>query len=410
MDIAAIILHTFLFISLYIEVFFLVTFFEHKTLRQTTALPSGKALPRVSIIVPCYNEERTLAATVESILGLSYPKEKLSVVIVNDGSTDNTFTVARSFENNAQVQVLTKENGGKHTALNLGIQYTNADIIGCLDADSFVSPEALRRIVSVFEENDVYAVTPSIKVHNPKGIIPLMQKVEYEVGVFIRHIFGLLDAQYVTPGPFSLYRKEVFEELGGFREAFQTEDLEMALRIQESGKRIKNISNAYVFTVVPQTVYGLYRQRLRWVSGFLNNALRNYRHLIFNAKYGNLGMFSLPGAIFGVLMALYGITYMFITATQFIVDHISQIGIVGISGTFAHMNWFFVNTGSATLLALILLGATVLLVIIGKSLSSESLNFSSDLMYFIFIYGLIAPFWLAKAVYQTAFPNNLTWK
>jgi len=165
-------LYTLLFSALYAQVFLLVTFFEmratrahsaREALRLTSARLSmaGESSstvlePRVAIIVPCWNEERTLARTVDSLLALEYPRDKLSVVIVDDGSTDGTSAVAERYRRNPQVALLSKENGGKYTALNLGIEHVgaSADLVGCLDADSFVAPSALREIVRVFTDLD----------------------------------------------------------------------------------------------------------------------------------------------------------------------------------------------------------------------------------------------------------------
>jgi cellulose synthase/poly-beta-1,6-N-acetylglucosamine synthase-like glycosyltransferase len=166
---------------------------------------TGK-LPTVSIIVPVWNEEKTVLKTIFSLLKLDYPKDKLSVFIVDDGSTDNTWKVVQRFVRNKQVKLLRKENGGKHTALNYALEFIDTDLVGCLDADSFVHPQALKRIVARFlKEKDVMAVTPSVKIFNPKGILGMVQKSEYMFGIFLRRVFAQLDAIYITPGPFSIF-------------------------------------------------------------------------------------------------------------------------------------------------------------------------------------------------------------
>src|SRR3989338_6455267 len=157
-----------LFIALYFEVFLLVTFLEKRGKKSVVNLSKSDSinLLRTSIVIPCFNEARTLASTIESVLALNYPRELLEVIVVDDGSTDRTLAIAKEFESKG-VRVFHKENGGKHTALNLALAQTNAELIGCLDADSTVAPDALTRIVSAFGNLDISAVTPGIHVRKP---------------------------------------------------------------------------------------------------------------------------------------------------------------------------------------------------------------------------------------------------
>src|SRR3989344_283358 len=231
------ILYFSLFVSLFFEIFLLITYLEVKDEVKFEKEHLGKDIknfPSVSIIVPCYNEEKTLAGTVDSLLALDYPKGKLSIILVDDGSTDSTKEVFKQFENNSQILAFSKENGGKHTALNFALEKINTDLVGCLDADSFVSPDALRKIIPFFDDETIMAVTPSIKVHEPKTVLQYVQKVEYNWGIFLRRMLSSIGALYVTPGPFSIFRTLVFRELGGYRHAHHTEDLELALRMQKN--------------------------------------------------------------------------------------------------------------------------------------------------------------------------------
>ena len=145
------ILYIFLFLTLYLEVFFLITFFEER-LKLDTKGTTGKLsyYPSATIIVPCWNEEKTVSKTIESLLALHYPKDKLKIFVVDDGSTDGTWEVVQKFLRNPQVKLFKKENGGKHTAVNYGIKNSTSELVGCLDADSFVDKDALHEIASAF--------------------------------------------------------------------------------------------------------------------------------------------------------------------------------------------------------------------------------------------------------------------
>jgi len=266
-DIQAIILYCSLFVSLFFEVFLLITYIEvrgeikeeeKRDLRGITVFPS------TTIIVPCYNEEKTVAATVKSILNLDYPKDKLSLILVDDGSRDGTLAALRKFKNHPQVKILAKENGGKHTAVNMALQSVTTDLVGCLDADSFVTPEALRKIIPYFDDLTTMAVTPAIKIHEPLGVLQHIQNVEYSWSIFLRKMLSMLGALYVTPGPFSIFRTRVFRELGDYKKAHMTEDMEMAMRMQKHHYKIVNSHGAHVYTVAPRTLKGLVKQRTRW--------------------------------------------------------------------------------------------------------------------------------------------------
>src|SRR3989344_5166551 len=153
-----------LFFTIYFQVFFLVTFLENRrkiVIRrgETRLLKYGE----VTVLVPCWNEERTLFKTVKSILNLRYPQDKIKIFLIDDGSTDGTWGIMQKFKKHQNVRIFRKENGGKHTALNLGLAQVETEYVACLDADSIVHPEAISRLMSYFEKDkQVMAVTPSI--------------------------------------------------------------------------------------------------------------------------------------------------------------------------------------------------------------------------------------------------------
>ncbi|MEK9171957.1 MAG: glycosyltransferase family 2 protein, partial [Patescibacteria group bacterium] len=188
-EIQALILYISLFISLFFEVFLLITYLEVREELSLEDKHIGKNIkwfPTVTIIVPCFNEEPTVYKTIQSLLNLDYPKDKLSIIAVDDGSTDGTYCKLAKFKNYSQISILSKENGGKHTALNFALEKVQSDLVGCLDADSFVNSDALKKIVPFFDDASIMAVTPSIKVFEPKSVLQYVQKIEYSWGIFLR--------------------------------------------------------------------------------------------------------------------------------------------------------------------------------------------------------------------------------
>lgn len=408
-----IIFYSILFIALYIQVFFLLTFFEHREiLKRPKKQTRPKRYPSTTIIIPCWNEENTLSRTVLSLLALDYPKSKLRVFIVNDGSTDETLKVAKGFEMNPQVSVFTKENGGKHTALNLGIENTDTELVGCLDADSYVAENALLEVVKTFENEGVDSVIPAIRISHPKSIIQLVQKAEYNTGVFLRKAFSLLSAIQITPGPFSIFKRSVFLELGPYHRAHNTEDMELALRLQSHGYKIGNAHRAFAYTEGPRTFPALFHQRVRWIYGYIMNVF-DYRHMLFNRKYGNVGMIVLPAAFFGMITTAYFISLIALGLFHVVSDKILQIQAVGFGDSFGmpSFDWFTVSTSLGTLLILFAISATLIIVFTGKKMAENKWRPSLDILLFVLLYGYMAFTWIFKGVYNAALARGKeTWR
>ena len=405
------ILYVFLFTTLYLEVFFLITFFEERLkLRTKPSVAKLSYYPSVTIIVPCWNEEKTVSKTVDSLLRLHYPKNKLEIFIVDDGSTDHTWEIIQKFANNPQIKLFHKENGGKHTAVNLGIEKSTSELIGCLDADSFVEKNALKEIAQAFnEDSKTMAVTPMLVVHEPKTILQKMQKTEYHTGAFLKRMLSPLDAINVTPGPFSIFRREVFEKIGLYKKAHNTEDMEFALRMQSHHMRIRNVHTAQVHTSTPGTLYKLYRQRLRWAYGTMKNTL-DYRFMIFRREYGILGMITLPLSFFGVFVFLYNFGFIAFHTIRGIIDKVIQIGTVGISFALPKTDSFFFNTDFMAILSYVLLGLGLVIIWNGIKLAEGRFRPSTGIFYFIFLYGIVAPLWFVRAVINVAFSRGTNWR
>lgn len=400
-----------LFLALYFEVFLLITYFEIKEKSQN-ALSSvaNFALPSVTIIVPVWNEEATVLKTVFSLLRLDYPKHLLSIFIVDDGSTDKTWNVLQRFARNEQIALFRKPNGGKHTAVNFALERTKSDLVGCLDADSFVHPQALRKMAVHFQNPEIMAVTPAMKVHEADTVIQLMQKVEYGWAIFLRQIFAYLNAQYVIPGPFSIVRTKVFHQIGFYRHAYNTEDMEMALRMQSNGYKIGNEPNALVYTVTPNTLKKLYKQRLRWTYGFLRNTF-DYRHLFFRPQYGHLGMIILPTASFSLVSLLYIIGKAIFDYGKMLAEKFVEFRTVGIYLEWPNsFDWFYLDTGIMTILSFMALIFTITMLFISRKLSEGHMRPGRDMIYFLALYSIIAPLWITKAFYNTVFAKQTKWR
>ncbi len=399
-----------LFFSLYFEVFVMITYIEKRKIIKTEYQKiNPKKWLSVNIIVPCFNESTTVIATINSLLSLDYPKDKLKIIAVDDGSTDNTFEVLQIFKDNPQVQIHHKENGGKYTALNFGIENSKSDLLGCLDADSFVDKDALKNMLPYFENERIMAVVPSIKTFESKNLVQKMQITEYGWGIFIRKIFSYLNALHVTPGPFTIFRRKVFKNIGKYRHAHHTEDLEMALRMQKNNYKIVNSHRSIVYTVTPNTIKTLYKQRRRWTYGFLKNVI-DYKTMFFKKEYGNLGFFVLPLSVISVFTSIYLATNFVIANANKLFEQITKIKMVGITFTKFNFDWFYFNTSLSSIIAIIIVLTSIAIILISIKLSEGKIKIKSGFFYFIFLYPFIAPLWLASAVFNTLFSKTITWR
>jgi cellulose synthase/poly-beta-1,6-N-acetylglucosamine synthase-like glycosyltransferase len=290
MEFIKIIVYFSIYLGLVTTSFFILSFFENKKKEKIPLIPNKK-LPFVSVIIPAYNEEEGIIKTIKSALEADYPKNKIEILVIDDGSKDKTLKLAKSIKNPI-VKVFSKSNEGKASALNFGISKARGEIIFTMDADTMISNQSIINMVQFFQEKDVMAVNPLMITIKPKTIAQRIQYVEYIMGLFLRKVFSGLNSIYVSPGAFSAYRKSFFEKYGGYKVGDITEDLEMSLRIQSKNFKIKNCPDAIAYTAAPKTFKELLIQRRRWYVGLIKNTF-SYKHLI-SKKYGDLGLFVFP--------------------------------------------------------------------------------------------------------------------
>ena len=404
-SITSIIFYILIFLSVYAQVFFLITFLENR--KKIITREGGIKLasyPGVTIVVPCWNEETTVEKTIESVLNLNYPKDKLKVFLIDDGSTDGTLQILRKFDDSSvypNVKVMHKENGGKFTALNLGLEKMETEFFGGLDADSYADPESLVRIMSYFEKDpSAMAVVPLVTVHNAGNIIQNAQKAEYDMGVYFKKMLDFIGAINVTPGPLTIFRKKVFDDLGPYRHGHNTEDMEIAYRMQKNHYKIGHCNDAYVLTNTPKTVRKLYKQRLRWIYGFINNTL-DYRGVLFRRKYGNFSLFTLPLGALSILSVAYLFGKMIYSVGEFLYSKFVVFRTIGFHIHTFSFDPFFINTKATMFMMVVIYTLVIFAMIFGKKMAERKWSFSLSMLYFFPVFSLIAPFWLMKAVYNT---------
>ncbi len=403
------ILYSVSYFGLFTAVFFLLTLIENRG--QIKNPRAQKKLPSVTVMVPACNEEICLAKTVKSLLGLDYPKDKLQIIIIDDGSKDRTLEIARSFEKDG-VLVFTKPNGGKGTALNLGLEHAIGEFVGCLDADSIVNKDALLKMVGYFKRQEVMAVTPSLKCTKPKTIWQRIQVIEFLLGVYLRKVFAYLGSIHVTPGPFTIFRKQFFDRYGGYDTTTCTEDIEISLRIQSLGYEIENAVDANVYAVAMPTFTTTKKQRVRWYKGFLENT-QMYKHLLFSKKYGNLGVFILPSAYLSVLIAMVIVCYTaYLTISKNYQRSVNLYNVNFDIWRLIDFSWdpFYLNQSPLMIIGAVALSLGVTMVYLAKRLSNEKQSLAGSYVLFMILYLPLYAYWWASAIHARVSDKDVGWR
>ncbi len=304
-------------------------------------------VPRISLIAPAYNEGKTIVESVRALLGLQYPR--LEVVVINDGSNDNTMAVLQDQFDLVDVHpifrrrlttrpvralyrsrihpnltVVDKENGGKADALNAGLNLAQEELVCAIDADTLIEPDALQRMVRPFLESEpVVAVGGTIrpvnectvqggrvtKVRVPRSLLVGVQVAEYlRAFLFGRLGWNRLGGNLIISGAFGLFRREAVIEAGGYQHDTVGEDMELVVRLRRLGyerqqpQDVVFIPDPVAWTEVPESGRILGRQRDRWHRG-LADVLWRHRRLFLNPRYGALGLVVYPYFVLVELLA-----------------------------------------------------------------------------------------------------------
>lgn len=295
--------------------------------------------PGIAVVVPAYNEADTIVESLRSFLTLEYPD--IEVVVVNDGSDDETLTRLREVydlervdadipfdvpcepihdvyrsPNHEDLLVVDKDNGGKSDALNAGIWLTDQELFCAVDADTIIERSALFDVARPFLRDPQTAVAAggTIRIINgctveggritamnpPTQLLPGLQSVEY-LRAFLLGRIGLdrLRSLVLISGAFGLFRTEAVRNIGGYRRDTVAEDFDVVVRLHRhfAGRgrefRVRFVPNPIAWTEGPDTIGALGRQRRRWYRGQIETLVANWR-MIGNPRYGMIGVFALP--------------------------------------------------------------------------------------------------------------------
>lgn len=397
MQILPFIYFTYMFISFYLLVFTILLYLKNKkVLFFSPPLTKNYSL---SVLVPAYNESKTIADTIEHIFDSDYPVTE--VLVVNDGSTDNTLLVLKGLisKYKGKLKILNKENSGKADSLNKALKFAKGELIAVVDADSYPSKTAFTKLIGFFDNPNVGITTAACIPRNRRTLLEKMQVIEYKVIAFTRKLLGYVDSIYVAPGSLSVYRKKAVLDVGGFDTKNITEDVEMTWRLLRGGWDVKMALGAIVTTTTPNKIKSWFVQRRRWSVGGLQTLIKYKKSLM---RHGMLGYFIVPYFAMGFILGLLGLGILaYLTTRRVLRNYLLAKYSIELGVPVLTMNELLITPSVLNYFGIVLfvlfLFFTLFVLAIMKDSVLEKQSFF-NLMFYMTIYLLIYPITTILAV------------
>jgi poly-beta-1,6-N-acetyl-D-glucosamine synthase len=289
--------------------------------------------PTVTVVVPAHNEGKIILKTLESLHASDYPKNKMDIIVVDDGSTDDTSNIVRQFT--AQLNryetvstlvtdpvsqkvtrvlkrrrvptfktiLVTQVNGGKAEALNNGLRnYAKGKLVMCLDADSLVDKDMVKNSVAYFRDRRTAALASNVIIMEDGSVLSLVQRFEYLISYHMKKAQTVLNVEYIIGGIGSVFRRSILSQVDFYDTNTMTEDIDLTMKIIATGNKKRRVvfaADALTYTEAVPTFKSLIRQRFRWKYGRMQTFLKN-PGIFFNTnkKYSKqLTWLMLPYAI-----------------------------------------------------------------------------------------------------------------
>lgn len=294
--------------------------------------------PTVSVVVPAHNEGAIILRTLQSLHATNYPKNKMEIIVVNDGSTDNTAKLVRGFiadlykqkveqeihqdptthelvrvfsrkkVSQFQTRLVTQPNGGKAEALNNGIKnYTSGKLIMCLDADSLIDSDMVKNSVAYFRDREVVALASNVNIMEDGSVLSLVQRFEYIISYHMKKAQTVMNIEYIIGGIGSMFRKSVLSKVNFYDTNTMTEDIDLTMKIITQGNKKQRVvfaADALAYTEAVPSFKSLITQRFRWKYGRMQTFIKN-PGIFFNTnkRYSKqLTLLALPLALLQELL------------------------------------------------------------------------------------------------------------
>lgn len=291
-------------LSVYISAYLLYFVFIIKNSRRDYGISRDLIYrPNVSLIICAYNEEKTIANKIKNTLEIEYPRDKLEIIIFDNGSKDRTYDVAKnSIDEGIKLYKLEGENRGKSAGLNVAFKYAKGDIIAISDVDCHLKSDVLIKSMPYFADTCVGSVSGTQILLNPdESPSTQMEKALQSGYQFIRKVESVVDSTIVYSGEFTAFRKNLIEKLD---EDIAADDTQVAIRVRERGRRALLLEEVNFYEYSPSNFKARWKQKIRR-SAAIVQALFRYRHLMFNRQYGLYGMVTYPWNFFMHVVSPY---------------------------------------------------------------------------------------------------------
>lgn len=339
--------------------------------------------PTLSVILPAYNEEKVIARTIESLIETDYPNKE--IIVVDDGSKDKTLEIANTYK---RIKVLHKANGGKFSALNYGLRFARGEVIVAVDADTIVSRDALKNIVTGLKDETVGAVAGNVRILNRRNWLTWCQTLEMVVaGQIWRRTFDIFGTVNVVPGALGAFKRHVFDRVGTYDGDTVVEDFDQTFKTLKSGLKVQGSSLAIAYSEAPETLHDFYKQRIRWYRGNIQTYVK-HSDTLTNPFYGFLYRLNYPFML---------ISSFFLPIAGFLVIATSTIAVIQGDG-------FFVLR---TILLFVVLQH--LLTALAVRIEGEDPKLIAFSTFLIIGYKQIVDIFLIKAALDMLFKRRVSW-
>lgn len=337
---------------------------RNKLIRRSFGRPLSRRpeSSRVSVLVPAWNEEVGIVTTLETLLRSDYKNTEL--LVIDNASTDETAKRAQDFitdyyqnidrdSPHIDIVYLYEGNQGKGHALNKGIQQAQGEIIISIDGDCSVTPGAVSAFVDAFVDPKVMAAVGNVKIGNTDSILGIIQYLEFLFSFYFKKCDSIFNTIYIIGGAAGAFRKEVFQQIGGYSTKNITEDIELSIRIQKAGMKIVYVSDALVYTEGATTLSGLFKQRLRWKRGRFETFIE-HREFFFSTENRHnkiLTWIMLPLSLFGEIQLFCELFFLaFLYWYSYLTNDFSSfISGIAIVASMFFIQIFFDNRGKNSL-------------------------------------------------------------
>jgi cellulose synthase/poly-beta-1,6-N-acetylglucosamine synthase-like glycosyltransferase len=407
MKILPIIYLGYMFVAIYFLSLFLFLYFNNR--KHLFEFPKTKRKYSISVLVPTYNEEKTIKSTIENIFDIDYDIKE--VIVINDGSTDKTRSIVEAMQKKySKLKLINKKNTGKADSLNKGTEIAKGELVVVVDADSYPAKDSFKKLVGYFDDERMGAATCVFVPKQANKFIEKLQVIEYNVIAFTRKLLGYVDAIYVTPGPLAMYRKSALEKVGGFDSKNMTEDIEITWKLTYAGYERRMCLATNASTIVPDNLKGWYRQRRRWNVGGLQ-CIAKYKKSFL--KKGMLGMFILPFFVLQLFLGALGLgIFFYLIITRLISNYFLVAYSVPVGVPILTMDTIFVTPNFLNYLGVILFMAGLLFTILVLSIMKETVLKKQNIFNILFyslIYLTVYPFIMISSVYNY-FKREKKWR